>query len=389
MPSIHWLSDFRLRRPRRAALAVGLLAFGMAGVVDAEPGVQADTVTFGMIAGLSGPAGGPAKTAVTTIRAYFSALNTNGGVNGRKLLLVDADDAAEPQQARSALGNLEDRQAVIGYLLARSGPVIDAIMPMLDSGKIPLLGAVGGSREIYEGSHRTVFLLRPSFSRETEEACRLAGMLGIKSMISVAPQNSAGDEMIQGVQTAVAKGYLEQSTSIRYDAETLDAAKLAQQILEKKPTAVLVGGLPKPVASIIAAAKKLGVDAWFLTQSNNSSSDFIKALGADPTQVIVSQVFPSPRSSNIPLALDFQRLAKSANLPTDYAAFEAYITARIAVEALRQTGRKPTRAGFVDGLTGLSSLDLGGLLVSFGRDRRVGNTFVELTLLNKDAQFVR
>jgi ABC-type branched-subunit amino acid transport system substrate-binding protein len=125
-----------------------------------------------------------------------------------------------------------------------------------------------------------------------------------------------------------------------------------------------------------------------MTQSNNSSGDFIQSLGADKSKVIVSQVFPSPRAFT-PLAREFQRVAAKAELAPDYAAFEAFVTARVAVEALKKAGRNPTRASFIDAMATLKSVDLGGLVVSFDRDRRVGNDYVELTLLNKQGQFVR
>jgi ABC-type branched-subunit amino acid transport system substrate-binding protein len=354
----------------------------------AEPGVQAESVTFAMLAGLSGPAAGPAKAASAMLQAQFADLNAKGGINGRKLRLLEADDAADPQQARSALEKLEAGQAMFALVLARSGPVIDALLPVLDKSGIPLVGAVGGSKEAYEGDHRSVFLLRPSFGRETEEACRLASNMGIGSVLTVVPQNSAGNEMLQGVQDAMKKGHVKMIDSLRYDARTLDTAKIVQQIQQHGPMAVLVGGPPKPVASIIIAAKARGVSAWFITQSNNSSGDFIQSLGHDTSKVIVSQVFPNPQAFSV-LARDFQRVAAKANLPPDYAAFEAFVTAQVMIEGLKRAGRNPTRARFIEAIGKMKSLDLGGFVVSFDRNQRVGNGYVELTLLNHKGQFIR
>ncbi|HEY1465850.1 MAG TPA: ABC transporter substrate-binding protein, partial [Acidimicrobiales bacterium] len=80
------------------AVSVGMLSLGATSVAGAAtpaatPGITAKTITVGSISDISAPIPGLFKGAKVGAQAYFNYINSQGGVNGRKIIL-DARDSA-------------------------------------------------------------------------------------------------------------------------------------------------------------------------------------------------------------------------------------------------------------------------------------------------------
>jgi ABC-type branched-subunit amino acid transport system substrate-binding protein len=78
---------------------------------------------------------------------------------------------------------------------------------------------------------------------------------------------------------------------------------------------------------------------------------------------------------------------KSAKL--SYASIEGYIAGRTAIEALRRAGKGASREALVQALAGLNDFDLGGFVLDFDVERRVGSRFVELTMISANGNLTR
>jgi ABC-type branched-subunit amino acid transport system substrate-binding protein len=62
----------------------------------AEDGVSKDSILFGQVAALNGPAQALGQGMRDGILAAFEEVNRSGGINGRKLELKSIDDGYEP-----------------------------------------------------------------------------------------------------------------------------------------------------------------------------------------------------------------------------------------------------------------------------------------------------
>ena len=60
-------------------------------------------IRIGQFAAQTGPAAELGKRTQLGIQAHFAAVNTAGGINVRKLLMVSRDDGYEPKKAASAV----------------------------------------------------------------------------------------------------------------------------------------------------------------------------------------------------------------------------------------------------------------------------------------------
>ena len=81
---------------------LGLLATAT-GAQAAETGVTADEIRIGQFAAQTGPAAELGKRMQLGVLAHFTAINSAGGINGRKLTLISRDDGYEPEKAIAAV----------------------------------------------------------------------------------------------------------------------------------------------------------------------------------------------------------------------------------------------------------------------------------------------
>ena len=77
-------------------LALIALVAGM--LVAAEPGISTTEIVIGQCAALSGPAAGLGTGIRAGLLAAIEEVNAKGGVHGREIRLVSADDAYEPEK---------------------------------------------------------------------------------------------------------------------------------------------------------------------------------------------------------------------------------------------------------------------------------------------------
>src|ERR1035437_4624753 len=78
----------------RSAAKIILLAYiaTVASLASATDGVTDTTILIGQTVGLTGTVAGPVKETNEGANAYFSSVNQNGGINGRKIEMRTLDD---------------------------------------------------------------------------------------------------------------------------------------------------------------------------------------------------------------------------------------------------------------------------------------------------------
>jgi ABC-type branched-subunit amino acid transport system substrate-binding protein len=105
----------------------------------------------------------------------------------------------------------------------------------------------------------------------------------------------------------------------------------------------------------------------------------------------ISQVVPYPYQPKLPVVREYQQLlAKYApGAEVNYTSFEEFLGAKVLVEALRRAGPAPTREGVVKALESLQKFDLGGLVVSYGPNNRIGSRSVEVTVIGSTGRLMK
>jgi branched-chain amino acid transport system substrate-binding protein len=134
--------------PRLAALAAFVVALaacgGSSGTTATDPGVTSTTITLGVTIAKSGPAAAYGTIADAS-NAYFTYLNNNGGVNGRKIVYKILDDGYNPAQTVPLTKQLVEQDNVFAMFGGLGTQPQTSVRDYLNSKKVPQLFVATGA----------------------------------------------------------------------------------------------------------------------------------------------------------------------------------------------------------------------------------------------------
>jgi len=357
------------------------------------PGIARDTqaVKVCQSIALSGPLGDLGEAMHQGARACFDAVNSEGGVHGRKIGLVALDDGYD---VKRALANAEiflaDR-GTFALFNCMGTPMIDAMLPQVVESGLPFFAPFTGALLARPKNARNVFNIRASYPDEAEQLVQHLATIGIKRIGIAYQNNSFGKEVYEGARIAMEKHQLRGGAAATVENNGSDAAAAAAKLVDANPEAVLVGLAGKPTLDFVRAirAQRRGLPLYALSVMGAAAT--LRALGADAVGIAISQVVPSPAKTVVPVVRQFQQAWKATGtaLEPSHLALEGYINARVFVEALRRAGRNTTRERFIESTWNIKRHDLGGFDVNFTEPGRNASRFVELTMVGRDGRIIR
>ena len=342
-------------------------------------------ILIGQTAGISGPVAAGVAEAITGAQLVFDSVNAQGGVNGEQLEVIRLDDGFDVKRAGENARVLIEEKKVVAMFLSRGTPHTQAILPWLDKHGVAIVGPSTGAMVLHKPVQKHVFNVRSTYQREAEKAVQHLRTVGMERIAVVHAADSFGKDGLDGANTGFAKAKLQPVAVIPADREKPDYTAILQALAKANPQAVLWIASGDAVVDGVKGLRAAGSAAQVVTLSNNASSGFIKQLGTASSGVIVTQVFPSERSSAQPMVKEAMALAKAKNqAELSPQMLEGFAAAKVMVEALRRAGPKPTRAKIVASLDGLRNFDLGGGLdINYSTTDHSGIDFADLSIISE------
>src|SRR5271154_4682541 len=214
------------------------------------PGVSDSEIVIGSCSALEGPSHFLGVETVTGAKAYFSLINDEGGVNGRKLKLVSADDSYDPAKTQACFDHLmSERVFALGFFVGT--PTAVKYVPMADSNKIPLVGLFTGAQTLYQPLRHWVINVRASYFDETREQIDgLWNVLGYKKIGVIYPDDPFGAAVLEGVQAALKAHGAEPIAVASYPRQSAQVGKAIDTVRAANPDAVVVVGPSNTVTPI-------------------------------------------------------------------------------------------------------------------------------------------
>ena len=364
-------------------------------------GVTDTEIRFGISAALSGPTKELGQNMKRGIEATFREANATGGVHGRQLRLIAADDGYEPARAAETMKQLFERDQVFGVVGNVGTPTAVVAVPYALERKMLFFGAFTGAGLLRnDPPDRYVFNYRASYAEETEAMVHYlvkVKRLNPEHIAVFAQQDAYGDSGFAGVAKAIRSLGGNDSTILRlnYQRNTVNVDDAIEQ-LRKSPIpirAVIMVPAYRAAAKFIEKTRNLFPNMIYSSVSfvgSTALANELMILGSKfATGVIVTQVVPALEGSST-LVLNY-KAALTKYFPgeaPDYVSLEGYVMANVLIAALKQNGPQLDTERLVATLENLHGLDLGlGTPVSFGRSEHQGVHKVWGTQLDANGRY--
>ena len=354
-------------------------------------GVTDTEIRFGISAALSGPTKELGQNMKMGIMAAFNAANANGGIFGRQLRLIAADDGYEPARAAVTMKQLYENDKVFGVVGNVGTPTAVVALPYALERKMLFFGAFTGAGLLRnDPPDRYVFNYRASYAEETEATVHyLVKVRHLKtSQIAVfAQQDAYGDSGFAGVAKAIRSlgGNDRAILRLNYQRNTVDVDDAIAQLQAHNTNksrvsikAVIMVPAYRAAAKFIEKTRDLYPDMIYTSVSfvgSTALANELMLLGKRFAKgVIVTQVVPAV-DGHSSLALEYKSaLAKyfPGEAP-DYVSFEGYVAANVLIAALKRNGAQLDTERLVATLENLRGLDIGlGTPVTFSPSEHQG-----------------
>jgi branched-chain amino acid transport system substrate-binding protein len=130
-------------------------------------------------------------------------VNDEGGINGRKLRLVSADDSYDPAKTEACWERLMAQKVfALGFFVGT--PTAVKYVPLAEKRQIPLVGLFTGALTLYTPLRHWVINVRASYFDETrEQVDGLLKTLQYRKIGVIYPDDAFGEAVLQGVETAL------------------------------------------------------------------------------------------------------------------------------------------------------------------------------------------
>lgn len=363
----------------RVSMVTALLAAMAATATgaSAQDGLSKTTVTLGQSVAMTGPAAVLALPFAQGARLYFERVNAAGGIHGRKIELITADDAGNPETTLANTKKLLDQRvfSLFGYY---GSPQVTAVNPLLKDSDLLLFGPMAGADELRGSLYPNVYSVRPGYSEEAIVITRHAETLGMRKLAILHakdPESLAALDSAERTMTGMGANML-----LKAPLEGTD------KVLAVKAESVLLISAPKGAAIAIRDLRSKGYKGPIYGFSNTGESLLADQLGAAGSGVVVVRVTPKSDNAKSSLVRELQAEAAAAKLgKSNVYMLEGYIAAWAYTEALRKAGKEPTRVKLRRALDTLQEIDLGGFRIHFDGDR-VGSKLVELSLIDSQGR---
>jgi branched-chain amino acid transport system substrate-binding protein len=335
-----------------------------------DSGASDTEVKIGQTMPYSGPVSG--LSLLGRVQAsYFQMLNERGGINGRVIKLISADDAYSPPKTVEQTRRLVEQEEVLALMGSLGTPTNIAVRKYLNQKKVPQLLVLSSSAQ-WNSPREYPYSTSMNIAADQEAIAMgkyIAGKhLGAK--IGILYQNDDyGKDFVRGLKEGLGetgRRAIVQELSYEVSAPTIDS----QVVTLKAAGADVVVAAATPKFAALAARKMFEMQ-WkpHRYMAAGAIGSLKSALDPEIAKGLISIAFyRDPNDPKLEIEEDgkeyFEFMKKYApnDNPREMAAVFAYVTAQVGAAILRQCGDDLTRDNLLRVATNLKNVPIKLLL---------------------------
>jgi branched-chain amino acid transport system substrate-binding protein len=354
----------------------------------------ASELIISQIAPLSGVLASTGKQMVLGGDIYFKHINDTGGIHGKKIKVLVADDGYKVDETLRLTRETLARPEVLAlYGFAGTANIGKLLSDnVLREGGAALVSPYTGGEPLRTPFNPWIFHVRAGYGDETEHMVQQLVTLGMNRVAVMYQDDGFGKAGLEGVEKALTKRQLKLSVAAPYERNTDKVEEAVKMVLASDAQAVIMISVNKPTAAFIKRYREAGGGAQLFNISVVDPAEIVKLAGLGNAHGLgISQVAPYPYLPKLPVVREYQNLLQkyAPGEQVNYTSFELFLGAKVLVEGLRRAGPNPTRALLIKAMEGMNNFDLGGTSVRYAPDNRVGSRYVEVTVIGSSGKLLK
>src|ERR1700692_1587648 len=361
----------------KSILLAGLVAVALASTASAQkkydPGATDTEIKVGNIMPYSGPASAYA-TIGKTEDAYFKKINSEGGINGRKITFISYDDGFNPAKTVEQARKLVESDEVLLIFQSLGTPTNNAIQKYLNEKKVPQLFVATGATKFGDPkSFPWTMGWQPTYQTEGRIYAKYILQNLPQGRIGILYQNDdSGRDYLKGLKDGLGAEATKRMIVAELPYEPSDPTVDSQIVTLKTLGADVFfnEASPKFAAQAIRKAAEIGwKPVQFLASISNSVGSVLKPAGLENAKDIMSTDYLKDPTD--PTWKDDPAIKEWASFMDKYfpegdktSTFSVYgyLTAQTMVQVLKQGGDELTRENVMRQAANLKDFEPGLLL---------------------------
>jgi len=328
-----------------------------------SPGASDTEIKLGQSTPLSGPASAFGAGAGRAVVGYFEMLNAQGGINGRKIVFTQLDNAySAPKAVEQSRKLVEDVGILAEVGTIGTAPNV-AIQKYLNSKQVPQLFITAGGRRFNDPkTFRWTVPLYPDFETEGRVVAKYILENKPDAKIGVFYQNDDyGKDYVRGLRAGLGAkvGQIIAEASYELADPTIDS-----QIVQLKAAGVdtlIEQSAAKAAAQSIRKVRELNWNPLHVIGGSTASVETVlKPAGLEASKGLVTTQFlkqpGDPAWANdeeVKAYKDFLKTYASSANPDDYSVLVAYMNVNALTLVLRKCEDQLTRENLIRQATSL------------------------------------
>lgn len=340
---------------------------------------QTSAVRLGQIVPLSGGLANVGKEINAVTLATIARHNSSSKL---KIELLTEDDGNQPDRSAAAIAALSSR--TIGFVSCFGTVSCLAQMKATQDLNLPLIGPIAGAAPLRDKQAKHVFALRASATDELIRLIKFTQTAGF-TQLAVAVQDDGFGQAYQKALTAVLEGTgIQIKELVVFKPQSPNYEQISKS-LQKSPTnALLLLANASHSAGILKSLNKEAAYPFLLNLPGQANTLFANGIKEHKGGVVFATVTHSPWDKKLQIQRDYHDTMAAANITNySYLGFEAYINARLAIEAIVQA--KQASANSLIAALETGTFSIGGW--AWRKADPFASRFTDLATLTRDGTY--
>ncbi len=340
-------------RLRLLAAALAASFVGPALAADTVRGVTDNEIVIGTYTDLSGVTAMWGVNNTNAWRMVFDDVNSEGGINGRKIRYIVEDNQYQVPRSVQAANKLINRDGVFIMVANGGTPMNNATMPDQLAKGVANVFPLTSARSMYEPLNHLKFGLAASYYDQMRAGVKLfVEQHHSKAICAMSQDTDFGRDVMAGAKDQLKAMNLQLVAETLHKPTDTDFSASVARLHEANCDLVLLGTITRDTIQIVSAIRKIGWNVEMLGQA----ASYDEAVAEVPGGVTEGFYSMTPvlfvaASDTTPAVKEFaEKYKKLFGKEPNFAAQLGYTAGQLVVLALQRAGKDLTPDSFVAGM---------------------------------------